>query len=479
MKKPGAIFLALILVSIVFRVWNVSQHDVWFDEAFTGVALHQPLPDMLATIKDDVHPPLYYLLAKPIAAVFGYSVAGIRLLSVLAGVLGIGVMFLFTRVLVSQRAALWTAALLVVLPFAIQYSQEARMYTLFALFVVASAFAFLRAVQKASWQWACLGGAFLGLTGLTHYLAFLYILLIPLAFFPWKKPLLGTKILAAYLLSAGMVFSPWLTTFFIHARHASDFPLLWITPATLQRAFETFQIFILGTPQGRASQGIIGPNQLLGVAPMVTLVAILIIIAMAIFSVARQRRSLLWPLLVLSFGQILLLYILSLNGKQYFVSRYMLPSAYFFCVLLGAALTTLRTSWATAILALYVFLMPLRSTTPPQTEWTSFKKDPLTQSIPHLYVLNPFEYMVAQYEFGPERVILYQSEYPNSPVVGWAGIGRELRQEMKIENVVNDPQGAIFTYETLPLPTFSPPHTTFQLLRSHGDLFLYDPAPLD
>lgn len=481
--SPVIILRAILVVGIVFRIWNLAARDAWFDEAFSSVALKQPLATMLATIKADVHPPLFYLLAKPLAATLHYSTVGIRLLSVTAGVLGIIALYFFVRALISRRAALWSAALLAVLPFAVQYSQEARMYTLFSLFVVLAAFAFLRSVQKHSWQWACASGALVGLGGLTHYLALLYGIIIPLAFVPsiffsakrrmaFRK---AGKLMTAFLFGVGIVFALWLPAFLGHLRHMAVFTLQWITPATPQRAAELLQTFLLGTPQGRASQGIIGPNQFSGLAPIVTLLLTFALVAAACFTIERKYRSALWPLLVLSFGQIVLLYFLSLLGKQYFVSRYMLPSAYFLCVVLGTALSRMRPAWAAAVVAVYVLLMPLRNTAPPAADWKALLHDPLERTVAHYYVLNPFDYMVAQYELGANRVVLYNSDSPTEPVVGWAGIGPGLRQETKSANMVHDSAGAILTYGALPKQLFSP-QVRLQLLRTYGQLSLYIPA---
>jgi uncharacterized membrane protein len=78
-------------------------------------------------IRSDTHPPLYYLLLKLWASMFGYSEISLRMLSVVFGVLTILVVYKLT-IRFGQRAAYYSALLACFSPLLVYYSQEARMY---------------------------------------------------------------------------------------------------------------------------------------------------------------------------------------------------------------------------------------------------------------------------------------------------------------------------------------------------------------
>jgi 4-amino-4-deoxy-L-arabinose transferase-like glycosyltransferase len=122
----------IVLLSLLIRFSPMlGERDYWYDEAFTGILLKQPFPEMNQMIFDDVHPPLHYWLAKPWSAMFGYSPAGIRSLSVVFGVLTVISLFWIGQKMFNKRAGLLASIIGAFSPFAIQYSQEARMYTRF------------------------------------------------------------------------------------------------------------------------------------------------------------------------------------------------------------------------------------------------------------------------------------------------------------------------------------------------------------
>ena len=179
----GIIFLVALALRFSPILWN---RDYWYDEAFTGILLKSSWSQMNQMIFADVHPPLYYWLAKPVAALFGYSPLGIRFFSVLAGLGGLLSIFWIGWKMFSARTGLLAALLLAFSPFAIQYSQEARMYSLFGLLFLWAIWFFYRALEKNRWgDW--LGwGIFSGLAFLTHYLSLFFFVLFYFTFVFWR-----------------------------------------------------------------------------------------------------------------------------------------------------------------------------------------------------------------------------------------------------------------------------------------------------
>ena len=141
--------LAVIFLGLFLRLISLNQ-SFWIDEA-TSVLTARDLSFSEIITKfspGDFHPPLYYILLKVWQAFFGTGEVGVRLLSVLAGVATIYIVFLIGNYLLGRKVAIIASVFLATSPLHIYYSQEARMYALSTLFVVLSVYFFLN-LQKS------------------------------------------------------------------------------------------------------------------------------------------------------------------------------------------------------------------------------------------------------------------------------------------------------------------------------------------
>lgn len=128
------IYLILAL-GLILRLISLNQ-SLWLDEATSALVAKMSLTDMFTKfLPNDFHPPLYYLILKMWASIFGYSEISLRMPSVIFGVVTI---YLVYKISKSRTAALFaaTSGLL------IYYSQEARMYSLITMLVAFSIYVF-------------------------------------------------------------------------------------------------------------------------------------------------------------------------------------------------------------------------------------------------------------------------------------------------------------------------------------------------
>lgn len=127
---------ALVVVGIaavVLRFWTTTP--MWLDEALTVNIARQPLHQIPLALRHDGHPPLYYMLLHGWMAMFGESNGAIRALPGIFGVLAIPATWLVGRRIGGRGVAWCSAVTIAVLPFAIRYSTENRMYSLMMLLV--------------------------------------------------------------------------------------------------------------------------------------------------------------------------------------------------------------------------------------------------------------------------------------------------------------------------------------------------------
>jgi uncharacterized membrane protein len=138
-----SVLAAILLLAAVLRFYKLDAQSLWYDEGNSARIAERSVQLIVEGAAGDIHPPLYYLLLKAWRAIFGSGEAGLRAFSAVCGVLTVLFAYLIGRDLFGRRIGLTAAFLLAVAPFAVYYSQEARMYALLALCAAASTFAML------------------------------------------------------------------------------------------------------------------------------------------------------------------------------------------------------------------------------------------------------------------------------------------------------------------------------------------------
>ncbi|MDM8519533.1 glycosyltransferase family 39 protein [Anaerolineales bacterium HSG6] len=131
------LILLIILFAFGLRLYNLTYHSLWFDEAVSVYWAKQDVSRIIEvgfTLDEDRLPPLYYLTLKSWTFLFGWHEFTVRLLSVFIGTLLVPVVMRLTRTLFNQPVALISGLLVALNPFLIWYSQEARMYAPAVLF---------------------------------------------------------------------------------------------------------------------------------------------------------------------------------------------------------------------------------------------------------------------------------------------------------------------------------------------------------
>lgn len=169
---------ALILVLGVFvRTAAIGREALWGDEALTVLIARLPTFDLFFRPVDPT-PGLYYALHKWFVPA-GSAAAATRLVALFFGVLTIPAGYWLGRAALDRRAGLALAALIAVSPWLIDYSQEARAYSLLAFLVTCSAAALIDAFpsdDSVPVRWRMLAAfAILGTAAIyTHVIGWLW-----------------------------------------------------------------------------------------------------------------------------------------------------------------------------------------------------------------------------------------------------------------------------------------------------------------
>jgi predicted membrane-bound mannosyltransferase len=132
----GALGVALgaaILAGLFLRWQHIADHPLTVDEVFSLSFTRYSFAEMW-TSPLDANPPLYYALLK-LATNLGTSDTTLRLPSLLFGGLGLLAIYLLARMFFGRLTSLFAAALVAVHHYHIDYSEDARAYSLLFLLV--------------------------------------------------------------------------------------------------------------------------------------------------------------------------------------------------------------------------------------------------------------------------------------------------------------------------------------------------------
>jgi mannosyltransferase len=151
----------VVLLALVIRLPALGAPCFWADEVVTADRIDLPLESMLALRTLNVQAPLYYLLVRGWAGVFGSSDAALRAFSVLAGVAGVFLVIMAAWRFFGRRAGILAGLVLALHPVHVYFSREARGYSLM-IALEAATFVLLAPIVAGRARWL----TYVGLAGL-------------------------------------------------------------------------------------------------------------------------------------------------------------------------------------------------------------------------------------------------------------------------------------------------------------------------
>ncbi|MGH9100736.1 MAG: glycosyltransferase family 39 protein, partial [Acidimicrobiales bacterium] len=185
-RRLAAGLLALTAAGAAIRL--VIPRGLWLDEATSVHEASLSFGGMIhALYASDVHPPMYFCVLWGAIRLFGDGELAVRLPSIAAGVLTIPVLYLLGKEAYDRRTGLVAAAVGAVAPILVWYSQEARMYSMLALFGLIAVWAQVRILKRTpsghvgAWPWIVYTVATVAMVW-TQYFGLLQVVFQQLAF---------------------------------------------------------------------------------------------------------------------------------------------------------------------------------------------------------------------------------------------------------------------------------------------------------
>jgi mannosyltransferase len=324
---------AILVLALLVRLLGIASRPIWYDEAFSILFSEKGVGAMLyGTLAPtgagsaDIHPLGYYTLLWLWMKVFGESLIATRLLSVMAGLVSLYLVYLIAlEVVADEKTALLSMLLAGLAPFQIHYSQEIRMYSLLAMWLLLATYAYLRGSRTKRWQWWSLFSVSAAFAQYTHNLAAFY--LVVLALLPiFQKDWRALRAVAIASMGALLLYSPWAIQ--LPAQFSKVQSAYWVERPDISKIFTLLLVYITNTPL---------PGHLVAVALAVSLVIIVITFMQTIrYTRETGMKQGLW-LVYFSFVPPLFLFLFS-QWKAVYIERALLPSGAIFCIWLAWAI---------------------------------------------------------------------------------------------------------------------------------------------
>lgn len=207
----------VLLLGYGLRLYRLGANNVWWDEAFSIWLARQPVLEVARATARDVHPPLYYVLLHGMLRLAGQTEFVARYISTLAGTINIALLFPLGRRSFGRRPAVFGALILAISRFHIWWSQEARMYSLAAVWVTLAFYLLLRQTDSRRRRRRLMWSLYAMSLVAALYTLYLAALIIPASglalFILWRSGRIDRPIVKYWLIAVGvglLLYLPWI-----------------------------------------------------------------------------------------------------------------------------------------------------------------------------------------------------------------------------------------------------------------------------
>ncbi len=313
--------LCLGLVVMGARI-DFLRNSIRLDEAQSLWQTNQSYDDLLRTIAEDVHVPLYHVLLRTWRLVLGPEVETARLLSLVFLLAAVPVFYLVARQVLSRPWALFALVLFSCSPLLHWYGSEARMYSMLVLVTLVSQYFFLTLVRTdraAPW----IGYAATAVVGVYVHYFFVFVLVAQGLFLlaMWSRlPRRAVVRMAGVALLVALAFLPWFLYFRANGSASGTRPNL-PPPSSIDYS-NVYSQFLFGFQSDTINTTVLQAWPLLVLAALAS-----------VRTGARLDRATGY-LVVAAFVPVLMAFLVSHLMTPFFLSRYMIAALPAFLLLL-------------------------------------------------------------------------------------------------------------------------------------------------
>ncbi len=233
---PTVIAAVAVALGVVLRWWHLGRASLWFDEGYTAWVVSLSPGKIVAAIRVDTAPPLYYLLLRAWVAVAGTGEAAMRAPSAACATAAVFLMAAVARRLFADPWARAVAIAAVACSFMqVAYAHEVRFYAAMGLAGAVDLYLALRCCdqRRAAWPWLVTAAGAWAVSLWLNNVMGIYLACLGVAWLaaPGERPLAGrARDLFVVAAAAGAAYAAWVPSMVAQARAvAANF---WTRPPT-------------------------------------------------------------------------------------------------------------------------------------------------------------------------------------------------------------------------------------------------------
>jgi mannosyltransferase len=223
--------VSVLALGLWLRIVGLGREGLWLDEIYSASFTNlSPFQLVVAVLRFDVHPPLYYLQLKA-WSLFGHDDLQLMLNSVLWSMAAMAAVLVGATRRFGPRVGLLAMAFCAVMGSEIYFANELRMYALFGFLVVLSWIFADRIIADYRFKTALPLAAVLATLAALHSLAVIAISAVLIYVFPWGDVSeRRRRVWIGLVLFSAIALIPWLTNaFFRHVTHPEQLSLAGVT----------------------------------------------------------------------------------------------------------------------------------------------------------------------------------------------------------------------------------------------------------
>ena len=350
-SKPGNIFYLILVFASVYYLLKIGLSDLWSDEVYTKSIIAGSFSEMSEKLRNDLHPPLYYLLLKLFTSVFGVSAIAMRIFSVIAILLIFVVGYFTGRRIFGEKGALYFSLMLFAVPMLSCYSHQARMYS-WAAFTVTGVYLYsVLYLQQGKTRDLVFLFVFTLAAMYTHYYSlaaafvanfFVFVYLLASKNKNWIRHTAASAI-------ALLLYLPWLSMFIIQIRKVQH--AFWAPPVSFDTLLACFTVPF--SEQFWSTQ--------YAVALSVIVYILLIFATFRSFTKSfAVYRLAFWLALSVFAGTLLVVTVISLFSQPILYSRYVMAIIPLIVVPHAILFATIKNKWVKLILMGTMILLGIK-----------------------------------------------------------------------------------------------------------------------
>lgn len=146
--KYEVLLIFILLLASFLRIYRLSYDSIWYDEAMSYVFSNLNFLQLLRETTTDTNPPLYYIILHLTLIFFGKSEFVLRFPSAIFSILSVLLIYKIGRELFSKETGIIAAFLLSISILNINWSQDARAYSLLVLTCLLSNYFLLKILKN-------------------------------------------------------------------------------------------------------------------------------------------------------------------------------------------------------------------------------------------------------------------------------------------------------------------------------------------